>query len=356
MKRVISVILLFFLISGSCLMDCCSADAAEVVMVCQGVIITDMKMEIGDRAEVSAFPSTAFNGEIMWMSSDEKVAEVSGRGASANIWAVGGGTCNIRATDGKGSEVSLKITVGSFKVPSYLDMGVGMKMPLYEGSADGKIKVSVKKKKICSVNKKGIVKAKKAGKTNVVVKANGRTFKCEVRVNKVRFDESHKIQMVAVGGNFDAPLKYASALNATVKADNPDIVSFDGLKGTGLKQGYTDYTITCGKKSYTGTIYVIDDVSCPFVMQADDEIHIKRGDTISIPIFGAYFPGFNWSGSNKEIANVAFEQEDVKVIPYGVGMNSWYADFKIFGLSEGSCDLTISVKGTVYKKLKIYVE
>lgn len=356
MKRVISVILCIFMIIAGCLTECSGAYAANVYIIYQGSTVTDMKMVIGDRVEISAFPLSAFSGEISWISSDEKVAAVSGRGSKAYVMAEGGGSCEITAKDGRGTRVSLKVTVGTFKVQSYLDMGVGMKLPLYEGSADGKIKVSVKKKKICSVNKKGVVKAKKAGKTMVVVKADGRTFNCEVRVNKVMYDEARKTQMVVVGGSFDTPVKYASALNPTVKADNPDIVSFDGLKGTGLKQGCTNYTVTCGKNSYTGTIYVVDDTSCPFVMQADDEVHIKRGDILSIPIFGAYSAGFSWSGSNKEVANVAFEQEDIKIIPYGVGMNSWYADFKIFGLSEGSCDLTISVKGTVYKKLKIYVE
>lgn len=356
-KKIISIVLSLVLILGACLVGNERAFAAESVILNQGRKITELKMSIGDKAEINAILSGSMGG-IFWKSSDENVVTLSYRGDTATLVARGGGSCTVTAMSMNNVSVSISVTVGSFNVAPYLDMGVGMKMPIYNGAAEGKVKFKIKKKYkgICSVSKKGMVKAKKLGTAIVKVKTGGRSYNCEVRVNDVRYDESHKIQMIAVGATFKAPILYADALSATVTANNPEIVSFNGTTGTGLKQGSTDYTITCNGKSYTGRIFVIEDVECPFVMQTDNVIHIKSGETLKIPVFGAYDGGLEWSTSNREVAVVAYKADDRKIIPYGVGMNSWYADFSIMGVSAGDCDLKISVKGVTYKSVKIIVE
>ena len=133
----------------------------------------------------------AKNGEtISYTSSNSKVAKITKRGI---VKAVGVGKAVISVTSANGKTVKYRVTVCSKnkKVTSFqlkktkLTIKVGKsKSLLIKKYPNGTNRFSFKSKnkKIASINKYGVVKAKKAGKTKITVKCGNKTVIVKVTV------------------------------------------------------------------------------------------------------------------------------------------------------------------------------
>lgn len=82
--------------------------------------------------------------------------------------------------DGESVHAAAKIRLNKTKITLTIDQ----KMTLKVKGTKKKVKWSSSKKKIATVSSKGVVKAKKEGKTTITAKVGGKKYKCKVTVNK----------------------------------------------------------------------------------------------------------------------------------------------------------------------------
>lgn len=124
-------------------------------------------------------------GRIRWKSSNKKVAAVNGSGV---VTAKGVGRATITAKAGS-KKLSCKITVRvkSLKISMKSLTLSPKKSYRLVAVADGRpvtVKWKVSNKKVVTVNKKGVVKAKKQGNAVIIASFGGKKAKCTIRVRK----------------------------------------------------------------------------------------------------------------------------------------------------------------------------
>ena len=121
------------------------------------------------------------SGITTYTSSNLKVAKVDAKG---KVTALKKGTAVIKVTN-NGVNGQVKITV---KNPTLNKNAVTLKKgktaKLTVKGSIGKVSYKSSNTKIATITSKGVIKAKKAGKVTVMVKANGVTLKCKVTVKK----------------------------------------------------------------------------------------------------------------------------------------------------------------------------
>ena len=134
---------------------------------------------------------------LTWKSSDPKKVSVQGNADGTCQVRAGSklGNASITATCRSGREVVFRIKVQKNKVKTKkirtasktLSMSVGETLPLevepYPVTSVEKVKYSSGNKKVVSVSGRGILKAKKKGKTVITVKSGSRKIKVKVTVN-----------------------------------------------------------------------------------------------------------------------------------------------------------------------------
>ena len=70
----------------------------------------------------------------------------------------------------------------------------GKTIKLKVTGTNAKIKWSAKNKKIVSVNQKGVVTAKKSGKTTIIAKVGQKKYTCKVIVTDISENNRHKVK------------------------------------------------------------------------------------------------------------------------------------------------------------------
>lgn len=117
--------------------------------------------------------------KVKWSSSNKTVATVNSAG---KVTAKKKGTATITAKVGK-KILSCKITV---EAPSISKKSVTLtesqKIPLKLNGTNQKVKWSSSRKDIASINSKGIVTAKKAGKATITATVLNKKYKCNITV------------------------------------------------------------------------------------------------------------------------------------------------------------------------------
>ena len=118
-------------------------------------------------------------GKTTYKTSNKKVAKVN---SSGKVTGIKKGTATITVTN-NGVSKKFKITVKNPKLNSknkILKKGKSFKLSI-KGKV-GKAKFTSSNKKVATVSKKGNIKAKKKGKTTIIVMTNGIKLKCKVTV------------------------------------------------------------------------------------------------------------------------------------------------------------------------------
>lgn len=121
----------------------------------------------------------SYDYEVTFNSSDKKVAKINGQG---KITALKAGTTTITVSNSE-TETSFKLTVKKPKLnKKSVTLAKGKSFKLKVTGQVGKATFKTSNKKIASVTKSGVIKAKKKGKATVTVKVNGISLKCKVKV------------------------------------------------------------------------------------------------------------------------------------------------------------------------------
>ena len=117
------------------------------------------------------------NKGVTYSSSNTNIATVTGNGV---VTARAKGTCNIIATFYGRTYKSTVTAVAKLNYTS-VELYKGEKFKLKVLGA-GKVKWKSSKKSVVSVSSSGVIKGKKFGKATITAKANGKTYKCKVKV------------------------------------------------------------------------------------------------------------------------------------------------------------------------------
>ena len=147
------------------------------------------KLPRSARVKAKISPSAAGGRQVVWSSSDERVAAVDEKG---NVSAVGDGMAVITATTENSRSDTLVVQV--FTLPSYVDLGeqqltlaAGESADLTKGlihdGSDNTLQWKSSRTSVARVDKNGVVTARKAGKATISVRTrNGLSARCAVQV------------------------------------------------------------------------------------------------------------------------------------------------------------------------------
>ena len=205
--------------------------------------------------------------------------------------------------------------IGLNRKSAILYSGKTLKLKLKSAKAS-KVKWKVKNKKIASVSKKGVVKAKKAGTTVVTAKYKKKTYKCNVRVcsvkklgtaNVTESKNSAKIKGVEVTLS---PMMFTKTAKFTLK-------KVSGLpKMGGAKMKVYDFSLSNAKVTSSNVALI----QIPYKAKAG-----------KIPVAGY----FNAKTNKWESVMCDYDGKNISIVashfsPYGVGeISSAYKDFVI---------------------------
>lgn len=129
---------------------------------------------------------------VSWKSSNPKVVKVNGNGKITAKKKTGKATITVTLASGLEQKITIKVQEGEVKTSKI--SGVSKKLTLKKGkkkklspvvapiTSEQKITFSSSDSKVASVNKKGVVSAKKKGKATITVRSGKKTVKCKVTV------------------------------------------------------------------------------------------------------------------------------------------------------------------------------
>lgn len=168
---------------------------------------------------------------------------------------------------------------------------IGTTLELQVKNTKKKVKWSSSKKKIATVNKKGVVKAKKAGKTTITAKVGKKKYKCKVTVPKP--NGTMKNPFIAKDGvtilNDNGKENYTFKVVSTMKNQ----AAIDKLAALGLWDIKTTYNPTNTEDSDAYASYKGNYDFVLFEMNATNNIaaqeYVGTGDVFGS---GAYTIGF----------------------------------------------------------------
>lgn len=199
-----------------------------------------------------------------WKSGNKKIATVTSKGV---IKGVKEGSTKITITLASGTKATVKVKVQKSAVTTTKITGLSKTLKIAKGKKSilkpilqpitsvEKISYHSSNVKVASVNSKGVIVAKKAGKTRITVKAGKKKFVIAVTVSRIstsRIAGVASILSVKVGKSITLKPK-------VVPSNSDDKIIFKSLntkiatvtakgKITGKKKGTATITVTSGKK------------------------------------------------------------------------------------------------------------
>lgn len=143
---------------------------------------------------------------------------------------------------------SVKLT----KTKATIWVGDTLKLKLINNK--GNIKWNSSKKTVASVSSKGIVKAKKSGKTIITAKVKTKQYSCTVIVRKTTISKNNI--SLKVGESKTLYLKYPKT-KVSWTSSNSSIAYADGSKVYGKSAGNAIITAKCNGKSYSCKVVIL---------------------------------------------------------------------------------------------------
>lgn len=207
---------------------------------------TGITMEVGNARKLKL--RQANKKKVAWSSSKPKVVSVDENG---KIYALKSGTAYIKATY-RNRVYRCKITVRGLNRQT-LTLAHGDKFQLKLKNARA-VRWFSRNEKIAKVTAKGVVKAKKSGKTAIVCVANGKKFKCKVYVAKLQNASS---EMVIGTANTVTVANTGNSCTWTSSSPSVATVAADGTVQA-LKKGNTTIQCKTGKAVLSYTLKVIN--------------------------------------------------------------------------------------------------
>ena len=216
------------------------------------------------KLKATVTPSNATNKKVSWKSSDSKIVAVSNGKLTAKK--VGSANIAVATSNGKIAICKVTVKIGVKKVTlnkKKVTLGVKETFTLKttitpKNATNKKVKWTSDKKNIATVNSKGVVTAKKAGKAKITATVDGKKVSCTVTVKKAPSKITLNKKSVSLKKNktFQIKVKFpknTTSNKITYKSSKPKIVSVTSTgKVKALKKGSATITVqTFNKKKAT---------------------------------------------------------------------------------------------------------
>ncbi len=304
------------------------------------------------------------NKMVSWTSSDEKVAIVNQNGY---ISAISVGNCTIKACiDDKEVSCELSVVKGEVKptlvkinkTKSILYVGEKERLTVKVFPADAENKSVMwysGNKKIVTVNNKGVVNAKSAGKVTVTVKTyNGLKAECEITVKKVkatkiRLNKSKVIIKKGKSIYLKATISPKNVTDKTIKwsSNNKSVATVNSKGKVTAKRGGTAIITaktTNGKKA---KCHVNVKESSKKVKLSRTHLEINRGKTYKLKAI--LYPltstdKIKWTSSNRKIVTVSN-----KGVVKGIKAGKAVITAKATSGKKATCKVTVNIPAKAIK-------
>ena len=214
----------------------------SLVKITVSVNPTSGTIYVGETAKVTAKANV--NGNVTWTSSNTGVATV----ANGVVTGKKAGTATITASI-SGKTATYKITVRNREITAKVaQIYVGKKatVKVTKSGVTGTAKFASSNKKVATVNSKGVIKGKKAGKAVITVKVGKYTKKLTVKVKKPSFKLVKSSAKLKKGKKTTIKVKAAPVSKVTYKTSNKKVATVNS-KGvvTAKKKGTAKITVKC---------------------------------------------------------------------------------------------------------------
>lgn len=148
---------------------------------------------------------------------------------------------------------------------------------------------------VATVNSKGKVSAKKAGKATITAKVNGKTYKCTVKV--VSFKSNASAITMTKGKTYS--IKITGTSNKVTYKSKKTAIATVTAKGkvTAKKKGSTTITVKAGKE----TLSIPVTVETPSISKK--KVTVNKGKSTTLKVNGTSRT-VKWSSNNKTVATV----------------------------------------------------
>ena len=348
------------------------------------ITVTGIELDV-DSAEIvegstlqitaTVSPAEAAGKTVTWTSSDSSVATVR----NGLVTALKPGSVVITAScEGKQATCRLTVIAGEVNVtsvtvsPTTLSLEVGGKATLKatvlpENATDKTVSWSSDKPSVASVDDNGEVTAVATGSATITVttKDGNKTATCEVTVAEeiipvTSVTLSQKTLSLTAGedATLTATVSPDNSTDKTVTwtSSNTGVATVDNNgKVTAIKAGTATITASCGGKSDTCTVTVVEKVIPATGVELDLEtLTLEVGDkaTIKATVLpeDATNKDVTWSSDNASVASVNANGEVTAVAPGNATITATTKD----GEFTASCDVTVTPRIIHVTSLTLY--
>lgn len=280
----------------------------------------EIRLEEGDSYQLKAHtsPSSVESKDILWSSDNSRVVSVS---SSGKLKAKKDGSALITAkVKGTNLKTTIEVIVKDEGAPQLsidslaLDIGEAETV-LVESPIDASVKWSSSNSKVATVNSRGKIVGKKAGKATITAKLkNGKKARVfvEVRNRKTSNPEPTDVYYVMVVGDIEAltiPGETIDYNNSEFESKDEDIIEIDerGFM-TAVGTGETEVTIT-NSRGRKRTVYIyVREIAVSRVKVAESSITLYEGEQEKIDAWVEPMDASNqnliWQSSKESVASV----------------------------------------------------
>lgn len=289
MKRIVSLFAALVLVLSVGL--CTAAQAAEVTY---SLTTEEQDIFLGKtyKRKIKTVPAGADTSSALWLSSDESVASVDPDG-TVRARSQGNATIMVEI---EGYTFSYKVrVVAPFLSCRTKSLYLGRQYTLEVNGGSGKITWKTSNKKVASVNKNGLITARKPGKATVTATRNGVSMQCKVTVLKPAFKKTSV--NLQVGGKTRLRINGGTE-KAKWKSSNPAVVTVNSngtLRGKKIGKATVTATLNGYKLSCKVNVYTH--------MLSRSSLTLEAGDSQKLTVTGGSGK-VTWKSSNPKIATV----------------------------------------------------
>lgn len=214
----------------------------------------------------------------------------------------------------------------------------GQKEKLKIKGTKEEVKWKSRNKSVAKVSKKGVVTARKKGKTTIIARAGKKTYKCKVTVEQPYISGCGS--KVGLGEKRQLFICGTSCKDVTWKSEFPNIVAVDENGVVTCKRisiiSVTIYAYIRGRE-IEKTLEVISPYISSSDSASDSDIEILVGESMQFFMCGTSYKEFTWKSLYEEIATV--DQNGV-----------------VTGKKEGTARIYADIMGyTISKNIRVYL-
>lgn len=291
MKRIVSFMLALLL-----LVSATAAVFAGAANVTYYVSQEEQDIFLGQtyKRKITTKPSGADTSLAVWTSSKPEVASVNSK--TGEIKGKKKGTATIMVEVGEETFLFKVCVVNPYLSEKSKSVYLGQKFSLKVIGGSTTTKWSSSNSKIASVDKKGVVTAKKVGKATVTAVRNGVSMKCTVTVKTPKFQKTSlalqrgdKEKLKINGGT--GTVKWKSSATSIATVSKSGVVTAKKLGKTTVTAVVNGYTLKCKVAVYAHSLN-------------KTSMKLETGDSYQLIMSGGSGTT-KWSSSNSKVAPVS---------------------------------------------------